>query len=62
MTNKAAILEIFVQFQAYIHTYFSAHIKVLHSDGGREYTSILFQNFLKSKGSVHQKSCPYTPE
>ncbi|KAM1351501.1 hypothetical protein ACFXTH_005260 [Malus domestica] len=62
MNNKAAVFEIFVQFHAYIQNYFSATVKVLQSDGGGEYVSTRFQNFLTTKGIVHQKSCLYTPE
>lgn len=58
--NKAVVFGLFVQFQAYVVNYFDRHIKILQSDGGGEYISTQFQSFLKSKGIVHQLSCPYT--
>ncbi|KAM0958955.1 hypothetical protein ACFX2C_024187 [Malus domestica] len=36
--------------------------RILQSDGGGEYIGINFQNFLKDKGILHHKSCPYTPQ
>lgn len=37
-------------------------LKILRSDNGSEYTNRLFQNYLRQKGIVHQKTNPYTPE
>ncbi|PKU60143.1 Retrovirus-related Pol polyprotein from transposon TNT 1-94 [Dendrobium catenatum] len=41
---------------------FSTHIKIFRSDGGGEYTSTQFQNFLSTNGILHQFSCPHTPQ
>ena len=41
---------------------FSTTIKQLQSDGGGEYTSLIFQSFLTKHGIVHRKSCPYTSQ
>ena len=49
---KAEVFSIFKQFLALIETQFSASIKVLCSDFGREYMSNEFQDFLQSKGII----------
>ncbi|KAM1697211.1 hypothetical protein ACFXTN_028649 [Malus domestica] len=61
LINKAAVFGVFVHFHAFVVNQFNASIKILQSDGGGEYTSHLFQNFLQTKGIIHQRSCPYTP-
>ena len=41
---------------------FSSKIQQLQIDGGGEFTSRLFMNFLSDHGISHQISCPYTPQ
>ncbi|CAL9022954.1 unnamed protein product [Prunus brigantina] len=41
---------------------FATSIKTFQSDGGGEFVSKDFQTYLGSKGILHHKSCPYTPE
>ncbi|KAI5339260.1 hypothetical protein L3X38_018532 [Prunus dulcis] len=62
LINKSAVYSTFVKFHAFISTQCSASIKILQSDGGGEYQSHLFKQFLTSKGILHQVSCPYTPQ
>jgi hypothetical protein len=59
--NKSDFFETFVVFYSFVHTQFSASIKILQTDGGGEYSSNKLTNFLHSKG-IHHKSCPYTLE
>ncbi|RVW77694.1 Retrovirus-related Pol polyprotein from transposon RE1 [Vitis vinifera] len=59
---KAEVFSVFKQFLALIETQFSANIKVLCSDFGREYMSNEFQDFLQSKWIISQSSCPSTPQ
>ncbi|BBN67240.1 hypothetical protein Prudu_20S000300 [Prunus dulcis] len=49
-------------FHAYIVTHYQAQVQFLQSDGGGEYISHMFKDFLASKGILHQLSCPYTPQ
>ena len=42
--------------------YCLAKFQTLRTDGGGEYVSSSFQNFLKQHGIGHQLSCPHTPE
>ncbi|CAL9022675.1 unnamed protein product, partial [Prunus brigantina] len=41
---------------------FNANIKCFQSDGGGEFVSKAFTDFLASKGIEHQVSCPHTPQ
>lgn len=52
----------FRTFVNYIERQFSRCIKILQSDGGGEFGSNAFTNYLQELGIVHQLSCPYTPE
>lgn len=62
LIKKSDCFSSFVHFVAYVETQFAATIKNFQSDGGGEYVSKEFQTYLSSKGIVHHKSCPYTPE
>ncbi|KAM1070145.1 hypothetical protein TB1_002021 [Malus domestica] len=62
LVNKSDFFETFVVFYSFVHTQFSASIKILQTDGGGEYSSNKLTNFLHSKGILHHKSCPHTPE
>ena len=37
-------------------------IKIFQSDGGGEFSSIIFQQHLQQSGIIKQTSCPYTPQ
>ena len=45
-----------------VATQFSAHIKILRSDNGTEYTSHNMTNYLISNGILHQTSYVNTPQ
>jgi hypothetical protein len=62
MINKGEVYSIFVHFHTFLVTQFSATLRIFQSDGGGEYISTNFKNYLHTKGIVHQMSCPYTPE
>jgi hypothetical protein len=60
--NKSDTYATFVKFKTLVETQFNHKIQSLQSDGGREYTSIHFQNFLSQHGITHRKSCPHTSQ
>lgn len=60
LRSKSEDFSIFQTFVAYIETQFSTSIKILRSDSGGEYMSLEFYDFLRHKGIVSQRSCPYT--
>lgn len=62
LINKSDVLSQFVKFCAFVKTHFDSHIKVFQTDGGGEYNSKAFANFLDSQGILHQCTCPYTPQ
>lgn len=62
MKNKSEVFHYFQYLYAFIHNQFSTTLKILRSDGGGEYMSTKFREFLNQRGIIHQVSCPYTPE
>ena len=44
-----------------VESQFTTSLQILRSDNGGEYLAKEFQNFLSSKGILHQLTCPYTP-
>ncbi|TQE01264.1 hypothetical protein C1H46_013171 [Malus baccata] len=62
LMNKSEVFDVFVHFHSFLITQFSATVKVFQSDGGGEYSSHKFKQYLLQKGILHQKSCPYTPQ
>lgn len=62
LSHKSDFYDVFINFCAFFSTQFSTSVKTLQSDGGGEYISHKLHTFLQSKGIVHHKSCPYTPE
>jgi transposase InsO family protein len=61
LQSKPEVLSVFQTFVAYVETQFSKGIKILRSDSGGEYMSHELHNFLRYKGIVSQRSCPYSP-
>lgn len=62
MINKSDVFLIFCKFYVFIVTQFNGSIKYLQSDGGGEYMSKKFKQFLDSKGMIHHISCAHTPQ
>lgn len=62
LLNKSAVFDTFVNFYAYVVTQINTKIKVLQSDGGGEFMSTVFKDYLANHGILHFISCPYTPQ
>lgn len=62
LVTKSEVASTFIKFHAFVSNQFNNEIKHLQTDGGREYMSRLFINFLESKRILHRISCPYTPQ
>ncbi|PKU62264.1 Retrovirus-related Pol polyprotein from transposon TNT 1-94 [Dendrobium catenatum] len=62
MQSKQETLSKFKLFQQLIRTQFHTTPKALRSDGGGEFISHEFTNFLHQHGIQRQLSCPHTPE
>jgi hypothetical protein len=50
---KSEVFQCFVKFEDLVENQFSCKIKSLQSNGGSEYTSHQFQNFLSQNGILH---------
>ena len=62
MSNKFNLFSIFQNFYQEIQTQFGIRIHTLCSDNAREYLAHRFQNFMASKGILHQTSYAHTPQ
>ena len=62
MKEKSDVFEHFKTFKAAVETETSLKVKCLRSDGGGEYLSNEFSNFLKFHGIERQFTCRYTPQ
>ena len=49
-------------FCAYVENQFNVKIKVFQTDGGSEFLSTIFKDYLHTHGILHFISCPYTPQ
>lgn len=61
LKKKNETLSKFRIFHKQIELQFGKHIKTLRSDGGGEYISKSFVDFMHEKGMIHQKTQPHTP-
>jgi hypothetical protein len=60
--NKSDTFACFVKFKCLVKNLLSKKIKAFQSDGGGEFTSNQFKQFLNSNGILHRISCAYTPQ
>ena len=62
ISYKSKVTSTFQNFYHIIKTKFNAKIATLRSDNGRKFQNHTYNEFLSSKGTVHQSSCAYTPQ
>ncbi|RVW65270.1 Retrovirus-related Pol polyprotein from transposon TNT 1-94 [Vitis vinifera] len=62
LRSKSEVFCTFTKFLAYVDNQFSTSIKTLRTNSDGEYLFTEFQAFLASKGIIHQRSCPSTPQ
>jgi len=62
LKEKSEALEKFITFKAYAEKQYGTWIKCLRSDGGGEYTSNAFDDYLRKQGIRRQLTCRYTPQ
>jgi len=60
--KKSEVFEKFKEFEASVTNHFGCKIKTLRSDGGGEYTSTDFEQYLKMNGIRHEVTVAHTPE
>ena len=62
LKSKDQVAEKFCEFEAEVTNECDSKIKTLRTDGGGEYMSIKFKEYLKSKGIRHEITVPHTPQ
>lgn len=62
LRNKTKFYKVYVLFEKMIYTQFDCKIKVFHSYGGGEFSSIKFKNHLADNGTMYRFTYPYTPQ
>jgi hypothetical protein len=62
LKEKSSAFKYFKQFQQWLETQFKKKIKKFVTDGGGEYTSNEFEEYLKDCGIEHEITPPHTPQ
>ncbi|CAM8909147.1 unnamed protein product [Rhodiola kirilowii] len=62
LNQKSEVADIIIEFFQMVDTQFEKKVKVFRSDNGGEFFNNKLNSFFKSKGCIHQSSCPYTPQ
>jgi hypothetical protein len=62
LKQKSDIFECFIKFKCLIENLLSCKIKQFQTDGGGEYTSHLFKQYLSKHGIHHRITCPHTSQ
>ncbi|KAL0426174.1 UNVERIFIED_CONTAM: Retrovirus-related Pol polyprotein from transposon RE1 [Sesamum radiatum] len=62
MKHKSQSISILQNFYQMILTQFDKMIKVVRTDNGLEFLSEQCQSFFLTKGVIHHKTCPYSPQ
>jgi len=60
--RKSDVLDSFKEYQAEMEKQTGKRIKRLRTDGGAEYTSKEFENFLQQEGILKETTAPYSPQ
>jgi hypothetical protein len=60
--EKSEVFSKFKEYRNYLYNQLKVRIKKLRSDGGGEYISKEFNDYLKEKGILHQYTPPDTPQ
>ena len=62
LKDRFQLFLVFKSFYAKIPYQFNAKLFVFRTDNAREYLDSSFQQFLESRGIIHQTSCVCTPQ
>ena len=62
LKNKSEVCDIFKNWKIMVENQTGHRLKILRTDGGGEYTSKIFEDYLTSEGVLHHKTVPHTPE
>ena len=59
---KSNDLQTIKAFVSLVEKQFQTKLKTIRSDNGLEFTSSEVVHLFQTKGIIHQKTCPYTPQ
>nr|XP_009795207.1 PREDICTED: uncharacterized protein LOC104241936 [Nicotiana sylvestris] len=62
LSSKSNAIDILKNFMSLVENQFGINIKSIRSDNGLEFTSGEATKLFQSKGIIHQRTCPYTPQ
>jgi transposase InsO family protein len=62
LKNRSQLFSIFQSFYVEISNQFNSKLLAFRTDNAREYLDSSFQQFLESRGIIHQTSCVRTPQ
>lgn len=62
LQHKSDFVNAYLSFEQYVKKQFNKAIKIFHSDGGGEFINSKLSTHFRVTGTIHQVSCPYTPE
>ncbi|KAK1684333.1 hypothetical protein QYE76_045181 [Lolium multiflorum] len=62
LKQKSDVLSAFKNFHSLVCNQYNANVKIFRSDNGTEYVNSDFNNFLSSRGIIHQTTCVNTAE
>ena len=62
LKDKSQLFSVFQSFYAEISHQFNAKLLTFRTDNAREYLDGSFQQFLESRGIIHQTFCVRTPQ
>ena len=60
--TKDIVYNAYVSFSAFVATQFHTNFKTLRTDNDIEFLNRRFSTYLQNNGTVHQRTCPHTPE
>ena len=62
LSTKSNALQVLKNFTVMVENQFNTTVKSIRTDNGLEFVNNETHQFLLSKGIIHQKTCPYTPQ
>jgi len=62
LKHKSDMFDCFVKFKCLMENLLSCKLKRLQTDGGGEYTSHTFKQYLSKHGILHRITCPHTSQ
>ena len=62
LKSKAYVCVALDYFLRFVKTQFDKMVRMVRSDNGTEFMNSVCATLFKERGTVHQRSCPYTPQ